>query len=207
MFVCRLRRRAHQTQLHSVLCPARVLPDLLTFCDCRPVCHPFLHPCSTGAWTNFDTAVDVAIRDANYKPDANAKAWPGDKQGYTQISHADTAENYAKHQKQWVKSEATFTAPSDMVGGPLAHCTFCATGMCLQAAMKQTAWGSGLISSRVCMRSRSMHALKEYACAHGVCAVAAVLLPQVTLAFINAKRPKECGSCGSLLDAVCLQKV
>lgn len=30
---------------------------------------------------------------------------------------------------------------------------------------------------------------------------------QVTLAFINAKRAKECGSCGSLLDAVCLQKV
>lgn len=29
----------------------------------------------------------------------------------------------------------------------------------------------------------------------------------VTLAFINAKRPKECGACGSLLDAVCLQKV
>ena len=30
---------------------------------------------------------------------------------------------------------------------------------------------------------------------------------QVTLAFINAKRPKECGACGSLLDAVCLLKV
>lgn len=33
------------------------------------------------------------------------------------------------------------------------------------------------------------------------------LVLQVTLAFINAKRAKECGSCGSLLDAVCLQKV
>jgi hypothetical protein len=40
-----------------------------------------------------------------------------------------------------------------------------------------------------------------------LCAVAVVVLLQVTLAFINAKRPKECGSCGSLLDAVCLQKV
>lgn len=30
---------------------------------------------------------------------------------------------------------------------------------------------------------------------------------QVTLAFINAKRSKICGSCGSLLDAVCLQRV
>jgi hypothetical protein len=34
-----------------------------------------------------------------------------------------------------------------------------------------------------------------------------LLLLQVTLAFINAKRPKECGACGSLLDAVCLQKL
>ena len=32
------------------------------------------------------------------------------------------------------------------------------------------------------------------------------VLLQVTLAFINTKRPKECGSCGSLLDAVCLTK-
>lgn len=97
----------------------------------------------TGKWTTFDTAVDVAIRDAGHKPDVNAKAWPGDKQGYSLISQADTADNWAKHNKQWVKHETTFTAPSDMV----------------------------------------------------------------TLAFINAKRPKECGSCGSLLDAVCLQKV
>jgi hypothetical protein len=29
---------------------------------------------------------------------------------------------------------------------------------------------------------------------------------KITLAFINTKRPKECGSCGSLLDAVCLTK-
>ncbi|KAF8060103.1 hypothetical protein HT031_005042 [Scenedesmus sp. PABB004] len=29
----------------------------------------------------------------------------------------------------------------------------------------------------------------------------------MTLAFINTKRPKTCGACGSLLDAVCLQKV
>ncbi|KAF8069562.1 RANBP1C [Scenedesmus sp. PABB004] len=29
---------------------------------------------------------------------------------------------------------------------------------------------------------------------------------KVTLAFINTKRSKVCGSCGSLLDAVCLQK-
>lgn len=101
-------------------------------------------------WTNFDTAVDVAIRDASYKPDANAKAWPGDKQGYSLISHSDTAENYAKHQKQWVKSETTFTAPSDMVGG------ICTTGMCLQAAMKQTAWDAGSILGGVCMRSRSV---------------------------------------------------
>lgn len=30
---------------------------------------------------------------------------------------------------------------------------------------------------------------------------------KVQLAFTTTKRPKECGSCGSLLDAVCLQKV
>ncbi|WIA21550.1 hypothetical protein OEZ85_000746 [Tetradesmus obliquus] len=30
---------------------------------------------------------------------------------------------------------------------------------------------------------------------------------RVTLAFINAKRPKVCGSCGSLLDGVCLQRI
>jgi hypothetical protein len=30
---------------------------------------------------------------------------------------------------------------------------------------------------------------------------------EVTLAFINIKRPKDCGSCGSLLDAICLQKM
>jgi hypothetical protein len=29
---------------------------------------------------------------------------------------------------------------------------------------------------------------------------------QVTLALINAKRAKVCGSCGSLVDAVCVQK-
>jgi hypothetical protein len=34
-----------------------------------------------------------------------------------------------------------------------------------------------------------------------------LLLLQVTLAFINAKRPKICGSCGSLLDGVCLQRI
>lgn len=72
--------------------------------------------CSTNIWTNYDTAVDVAIRDASYKPDPNSKGvWPSDKQGYSLISHADTAENYAKYQKQWVKHETTFTAPSDTV--------------------------------------------------------------------------------------------
>ncbi|KAF6250062.1 hypothetical protein COO60DRAFT_1706247 [Scenedesmus sp. NREL 46B-D3] len=30
---------------------------------------------------------------------------------------------------------------------------------------------------------------------------------RVTLAFLNAKRPKICGSCGSLLDGVCLQRI
>jgi hypothetical protein len=29
---------------------------------------------------------------------------------------------------------------------------------------------------------------------------------RTTLAFVTTKRPPECGSCGSLLDAVCLQK-
>lgn len=100
------------------------LPDLISpiyyALATRSVSLLSLHRCSSGVWTNFDTAVDVAIRDANYKPDANAKAWPGDKQGYSLISHSDTAENYAKHQKQWVKSETTFTAPSDMVGGTTA---------------------------------------------------------------------------------------
>jgi hypothetical protein len=95
------------------------------------------HLCSSGVWTNFDTAVDVAIRDASYKPDANAKAWPGDKQGYTQISHSDTAENYAKHQKQWVKTETTFTAPSDMVSGATAPAPP-ACGPYLQAACART---------------------------------------------------------------------
>lgn len=67
----------------------------------------------------FDTAVDVAMRDAAYKPDPNGKGvWPKDKQGYTQISSADTAENYARTQKQWNKHETTFTAPSDMVRTP-----------------------------------------------------------------------------------------
>lgn len=97
-----------------------------------------------GKRINLDTAVDVAMRPASYKPDQAAQgAWPSDKQGYTVISQADTADNWAKHQKQWVKHETTFTAPSDAI----------------------------------------------------------------TIAFINAKRPKECGACGSLLDAVCLQKV
>jgi len=74
--------------------------------------------CSTNQWTNYDTAVDVAIRDAGYKPNPDAKSfWPSDKQGYELISHADTAENYAKHKKQWVKHETTFTAPSDTVSG------------------------------------------------------------------------------------------
>jgi hypothetical protein len=72
--------------------------------------------CSTNVWTNYETAVDVAIRDASYKPDPKSKGvWPSDKQGYSLISHADTAENWAKHQKQWVKHETTFTAPSDTV--------------------------------------------------------------------------------------------
>lgn len=64
---------------------------------------------------NMDTAIDVAMRPAGYKPDPAAKAWPGDKQGFSLLSSADTAENWAKHQKQWVKHEATFTAPSDVV--------------------------------------------------------------------------------------------
>jgi hypothetical protein len=33
-----------------------------------------------------------------------------------------------------------------------------------------------------------------------------LLLLQIELAFINTIRPKACGSCGSLLDAVCLVK-
>jgi hypothetical protein len=88
------------------------VPLLLTSCCCAfaATC------CRTGKWTTFDTAVDVAIRDAGHKPDVNAKAWPGDKQGYSLISQADTADNWAKHNKQWVKHETTFTAPSDMVG-------------------------------------------------------------------------------------------
>lgn len=93
---------------------------------------------------NLDTAVDVAMRPASYTPNAaSSGAWPGDKQGFTVISQADTADDWSKQQKQWVKHETTFTAPSDTV----------------------------------------------------------------TIAFINAKRPKECGACGSLLDAVCLQKL
>lgn len=47
------------------------------------------------------------------------------------------------------------------------------------------------VLTECCVRARSM----------GAAAV------QVTIAFINAKRSKECGSCGSLLDAICLQKV
>lgn len=97
----------------------------------------------TRQFTAYETAVDVAIRPAAYVPAAGASRWPGDKQGFTQVSYADTAQQWGQHKTQWVKHEATFTAPSDAI----------------------------------------------------------------TLAFINAKRSKECGSCGSLLDAVCLQKV
>jgi hypothetical protein len=97
----------------------------------------------TSTFTVYPTAVNVAIRPTDFKPNPNSGKWPEDKQGYTQISAADTEEQYAKYKTQWVKHEATFTAPAD----------------------------------------------------------------KVTLAFINAKRPKTCGSCGSLLDAVCLQKV
>lgn len=64
---------------------------------------------------NLDTAIDVAMRPADHKPDPAAKAWPGDRQGFTLISQADTADNWAKHQKQWVKHETTFTAPSHAV--------------------------------------------------------------------------------------------
>lgn len=64
----------------------------------------------------MDTAIDVAMRPAEHKLDPAAKAWPGDRQGFTLLSHADTAENWAQHQKQWVKHETTFTAPADMVG-------------------------------------------------------------------------------------------
>jgi hypothetical protein len=69
---------------------------------------------------NMDTAIDVAMRPAEHKPDPAAKAWPADKQGFTVLSQADTADNWAKHQKQWVKHETTFTAPSDMVGSAAA---------------------------------------------------------------------------------------
>eukprot|EP00879_Flechtneria_rotunda_P026955 GHRR01028806.1.p3 GENE.GHRR01028806.1~~GHRR01028806.1.p3 ORF type:complete len:103 (+),score=26.25 GHRR01028806.1:636-944(+) len=96
---------------------------------------------TTGKYTNFDTAVDVAYRPGSYVPKPGGK-WPADKQGYTVLQHADTLEQYGKHSKQWVKYEVTFRAPEN----------------------------------------------------------------KVTIAFINAKRPKECGSCGSLLDAVCLRK-
>jgi hypothetical protein len=83
---------------------------------CRRAVPPPPCVCSTNVWTNYETAVDVAIRDASYKPDPKSKGvWPSDKQGYSLISHADTAENWAKHQKQWVKHETTFTAPSDTV--------------------------------------------------------------------------------------------
>jgi hypothetical protein len=71
---------------------------------------------------NMDTAVDVAIRPAEHKPDPAAKAWPADKQGFTLLSQADTANNWAKHQKQWVKHETTFTAPSATVGFTAAVC-------------------------------------------------------------------------------------
>lgn len=30
---------------------------------------------------------------------------------------------------------------------------------------------------------------------------------RVTLLFTTIERPKQCGTCGSLLDGVCLQKV
>jgi hypothetical protein len=77
-------------------------------------------------WTTFDTAVDVAIRDSSYKPDPTAKGvWPADKQGYSQIAHSDTAENWAKHQKQWVRNEVIFTAPSDMVSGLGGYDMYC----------------------------------------------------------------------------------
>jgi hypothetical protein len=33
-----------------------------------------------------------------------------------------------------------------------------------------------------------------------------LLTLQIELAFINTIRPKACGSCGSLLDAICLVK-
>jgi hypothetical protein len=56
------------------------------------------------------------MRPADYAVDPNPKgAWPGNKQGYTLISQADTKANWDKHQKQWVKHETTFTAPSDAV--------------------------------------------------------------------------------------------
>lgn len=88
--------------------PVRMLP------------HPSPADCSTSTWQNYDTAVDVAIRDASHKPNPSAqRAWPGDKQGYTQISHADAAEDYSRSGKQWNKHEATFTAPSDTVSRTL----------------------------------------------------------------------------------------
>jgi hypothetical protein len=38
------------------------------------------------------------------------------------------------------------------------------------------------------------------------CFCCCICCRQITIAFINAKRSKICGACGSLLDAVCLQK-
>eukprot|EP00878_Enallax_costatus_P005008 GHUV01005267.1.p1 GENE.GHUV01005267.1~~GHUV01005267.1.p1 ORF type:complete len:246 (+),score=37.75 GHUV01005267.1:194-931(+) len=97
----------------------------------------------TGAFEVFPTAVNVAIRPSDYKPSASSGIWPHDRQGYTQISAADTEVQWEQYKKQWVRYEAEFVAPAN----------------------------------------------------------------KVTLAFINAKRPKNCGSCGSLIDAVCLQKM
>lgn len=136
----------------------------------------------TKKFTNYDTAVDVAIRPASYKPSPSAGRWPGDRQGYTVISSADTLEQFEKYQKQWVQHISTFTAPADVVskeraseGGQQQH------NLLFSLALQQLAADDGT----------------------GDCNTA---LPQVTLAFINTKRPKECGSCGSLLDAVCLTK-
>jgi hypothetical protein len=76
-------------------------------------CRPLFH--STQTFTNFDTAVDVAVRPTSYQPSRTAGIWPKDMQGYTLLQHADTLEQYNKYQKQWVKYEATFKAPADKV--------------------------------------------------------------------------------------------
>jgi hypothetical protein len=72
--------------------------------------------------TYFDTAVDVVMRPSSYQPSATGAPWPKDPQGYTQIDHADTLEDYTRNNKQWTKHQVELTAPADRVSVMVELC-------------------------------------------------------------------------------------